>query len=35
LQLRGGRTRIIGGDDEPRAVINPGIVQALKRAKFM
>ena len=32
LQLRGGRTRIVGGADEPQAVINPGIVVALKRA---
>ena len=32
LQLRGGRTRIVGGDEETRSVINPGIVVALKRA---
>ena len=32
LQLRGGRTRIVGGDEKSQAVINTGIVVALKRA---
>ena len=32
LQLRGGRTCIGGGDEETRAVINPGVVVALRRA---
>ncbi|MFN9927837.1 MAG: recombinase family protein [Phenylobacterium sp.] len=32
LKLRGGRTVITGAADEPRGLINPGIVQVLKRA---
>jgi site-specific DNA recombinase len=32
LQLRGGRTTISGGADQPRAKINVGIVNGLKRA---
>ena len=32
LKLRGGRTRIAGGTGDDKGRINPGIVQALKRA---
>ncbi len=32
LQFRGGRTTIIGGEQEARRQLNPGIVAALKRA---